>query len=222
VSFSRRDWAQRKAAIATALVQGECGGGYGEAVLVLCTAISAIAAEVWPGDRIDRRRFIELLVRYSRSQIEVQTVSVPLLLGRLRETNALAEERTIRKAFADFVPSRVLTGRDVDRSEADILGVCSALSVALLREFSYANLLYQRVRSALTHEYRTGQKAVSFPMTGDDSVGVSYYNWIHDVDRHIYFHVPWLAELTVGAGETADTEASKFPLPHPPAWWIEG
>lgn len=191
-------------------------------MLVLCAAISAMAAEAWPGDKIDRRRFIEFLVRYSRSQIQVQTVSVPLLLGRLRDTNTAAEERLVRKAFADFVPSRVLTGEDVDRSEAEILAVCPGLDLALLREFSYANVLYQRVRSALTHEYRTGEKTDSISMTEDDSAGVSYYNWIHDVDRHIYFHVPWLAELTASLGERSDTEASNFPLPRPPDWWIDG
>jgi hypothetical protein len=181
-----------------------------------------MASEAWPGDRIDRRRFVEFLVCFSRSQIRAQTVSVPLLLSELRDTKRAAEERAIRKAFADFAPSRVLTGKDVDRSEAEILAVCPGFDLALLRQFSYANVLYQRVRSALTHEYRTGEKTVPFSMTGDESAGISYYNWIHDVDRHIYFHVPWLADLTSDLSERADTEASYFPLPRPTAWWIDG
>ena len=222
MTFSRRDWAQRKSLIATRLARGECDGGYGEAVLVLCAAISAMAAEAWPGDRIDRRRFIEFLVRFSPGPVSVQTVSVPLLLGRLRDTNAALEERAIRKAFADVQPSRVLTGTDVDRSEAAILAVCPGLALALLREFSYANLIYQRVRSALTHEYRTGEKTVSFSMTGDDSAGVSYYNWVHDPDRHIYFHIPWLAALTTNLGGIADLQAPNFPLAFPATWWING
>lgn len=222
MSFSRGDWAQRKSVIATKISRGECGGGYGEAVLVLCAAISAMAAEAWPGDRIDRRRFIEFLVRFATGSIRPETISVPLLLGRLRDAKASTEEQSLRKAFANFQGSAVLTGGNVDRSEAEILGVCPNLTLTVLREFSYANLLYQRVRSAFTHEYKTGEKTVSVSMTGDDSAGVSYYNWIHDPDRHIYFHVPWLAELAADLGKRADVEAVHFPLTPPTTWYVDG
>jgi hypothetical protein len=204
------------------LARGECGAGYGESVLVLSAAISAMAAEAWPGERIDRRRFIEFVVRFSGGSVRPETISVPLLVGKLRDTKAIAEVSSIRKAFADFQHSRILIGKEVDRTEREILALCPTLSQKLLREFSYANLLYERVRSTLSHEYRTGEKAVSMSMTDDDSVAVSYYNWSHDPDRYIYFHVPWLADLTVELGRRADTEAHNFPLTLPGAWWIEG
>ena len=57
----RTDWVTKKRDTALRLANGECGGSYGEAMLILCTILSALAAEVWPGTQIDKRRFVELL-----------------------------------------------------------------------------------------------------------------------------------------------------------------
>jgi len=221
VGFSRAEWAERKADIATRLAGGECGGGYGEAVLILSAAISAMAAEAWPGDGIDRRRFIEFVVRFSTTPISPETISVPLLIGDLRDRNVTVTAEAIRKSFPIHPESQVLTWTDVDRTEKDIVAVCS-IAPKELREFSYANLIYRRVRSALAHEYRTGPKTVSHAMTDNDSARVSYFNWIGEPDRHSHFHVPWLASLTMDLGRRADMEAKGFPIATPSKWWIDG
>ena len=33
---------------------------YGEAIIILSAAISTLAAEVWPGEEIDKARFVEM------------------------------------------------------------------------------------------------------------------------------------------------------------------
>ena len=57
----RTDWVTEKKRIALCLANGECGGSYGEAVLILCAVLSALAADIWPGKGIDQMRFVELL-----------------------------------------------------------------------------------------------------------------------------------------------------------------
>ena len=58
------DWVDQKAHLAEQLAQGECGGGYGDAIIVLSSVISGIAAALWPGERIDRQRFAQVWWTY--------------------------------------------------------------------------------------------------------------------------------------------------------------
>lgn len=223
MAFSRRNWARQKAGIARRLAGGESGAGYGEAALILCGAISAMAAEAWPGDRIDRRRFVEFVVRFSALSIRPETISVPLLVSSLRDSNGFeGEAHVVRRAFLNFEDSRILAAADVDRPEREIQGVCQTLPLKLLRASSYADVLYRRIRSSYAHEYRPAAKTMSWPMTADDAAGVSYGNWIDDPDRHIHFHVTWLADLVVDLGERSEREAIRFPLARPERWWIDG
>jgi polyisoprenoid-binding protein YceI len=45
-----------------ALDRGKCGGTYADAVILLSSAVSAVAADLWPGPRLNRRRWIRWLV----------------------------------------------------------------------------------------------------------------------------------------------------------------
>lgn len=225
--MTHAEWAERKAVLAESLYRGQCGGSYTEAVLITCAAISAVAAHAWPGERIDRARFVQLLVREIP---EAQIISVPLLVAHLEKVRRYAYARKLRRAFLPSSGSAVVTGADVDRSVADIRAQCPRLRVKDLRQFSYANLLYERLRSPLTHQYKTGLETVPFRMTDGDDVAVSYYNWAWDPGggarpvrrrrpvRHIYFHLPWLAALTRNMGKVAD--AITRPLTPPTKWWI--
>src|SRR6266513_293678 len=106
--FSRSEWVNSKAEIATRLDRRECGGSYGEAIIILCATISAMAAEVWPGQNIDRRRFVQFLIEFSNQPPFVATVSTPLLVGHLRDDEKTAEAVTLKKALLDFVTSRIV------------------------------------------------------------------------------------------------------------------
>ncbi|MBF0527361.1 MAG: hypothetical protein HQK56_19945 [Deltaproteobacteria bacterium] len=80
----RTEWAQRKNEIALKLNARECGGSYGDAAIILSATLSALAAEVWPGDYIDRVRFVQLLKDFAPDYLNVTRVSIPLLERRLR------------------------------------------------------------------------------------------------------------------------------------------
>ena len=210
----RADWAKQKQAIALDLSRGKYGGSYGEAALIFGAVISALAAEVWPGQGIDRKRFVQVLKDFAPRDSDPARISVPLLAGYLRGKGRLAESNRIVCAFMKYCSTRVLTGDEVDRCEEEILSVCSTLTLKELRACSYANLLYRELRSSYVHEYRPGERADSWPMTRSEA-SVSYVNWANDPDRHIHFHVDWLGDLAVKTAEALDTLASPDPLALP-------
>jgi hypothetical protein len=212
----------KKQQIALRLASGECGGSYGEAVLILCSALNALAAEVLPGEGIDRKRFVELLKEYAPPQLSATRISIPLLVGRLRTAGMNTESKRIEKAFLNFCASRVLTGDKIDKTEEEILAVCNTVSSKDIRECSYANLLYREVRSSYAHEYRSGKRADPWPMTQESNAHVSYGNWVDDPDRHIHFHVGWISELAIRIAQAVDGMAAALPRTKPTRWWIEG
>lgn len=218
----RSKWAAKKQKLALDLSQGACGGSYGEAVLILCAALSALAAEVWPGTNIDRKRFVHFLKRFAAPELSATSISVPILAASLRRTRKRGALKRLRKAYLNYDHSRVLTGREVDRSEREILSVCPSLKRKEVRECSYANLLYRELRSGYVHEYRPRGKAVSWPMTQDKNAHVSYVNWVHDPDRHIHFHVTWLSALVSATAKAADEISHRLPLHKPNRWWLDG
>ena len=217
----RKEWTQKKNDIALKLADGECGGSYGEAVIILCAVLSALSAEVWPGRQIDRMRFVELLKEFAPLDLNVIRISIPLLVAYLRTSGRKADSEVIRKTFLDYVPSRILVGDEVDRSETEVLKVCSSLTAKELREHSYGNLLYGEIRSGYAHEYRPGKRADSWPMATEKAV-ISYINWVDDPDRHIHFHVSWISKLTLTTAEAIDAAAAALPRTLPSQWWVAG
>ena len=147
-------WTQEKTEIARKLDAGQCGGSYSEAVIILCAVLSTLATEVWRGRGIDRVRFVELLISFSPPHLAATRISIPLLVGYLRANRRIDESEAIRGVFLNYDSSRILTGDDVDKPETEILSVCQELSLKELREHSYANLLYGKIRSAYAHTYR--------------------------------------------------------------------
>ena len=222
MSWSRLQWIRGKTAIAERLAAGECGGAYAEAVIILSSAISAIAADAWPGERIDRKRFVELFKDFCNPTLHPVRISVPLLIGYLRGSGKAAEERVIRERFMDFVPSRVLTGDDTDQEESTILSCCPTLAPKEVREFSYANVLYREVRSAFVHQYRSGGKADPWPLTEESEDSISYGNWYGEPDRHIHFPVGWIRLVAESTADAVDQKGSAIPMVHPVVWWIDG
>lgn len=218
----RSEWASKKQKLALELSRGACGGSYGEAVLILCAALSALAAEVWPGVNIDRRRFVQFLKQFAAPELSATLISVPILAASLRSKQKRGPLERLKQAYLDYDPSQVLTGQEVDRSEEEILSVCPSLGLKEVRDCSYANLLYRELRSGYVHEYRPTGKTVSWPMTQDKKAHVSYFNWIHDPDRHIHFHVGWLSALTTTSARAVDDISHRLPLRKPRRWWIDG
>lgn len=218
----RTEWIKTKRDVALRLASRECGGSYGEAVIILCAAISALAADVWPSRGKDRARFVEVLKDFAPSDLNTARISIPLLIARLRDQARTSELVTLEKAFLDYCPSRVLTGNEVDKSEAEILRVCQTLNSKEIRECSYANLLYGAIRSGYAHEYRPGPQADSWAVTSVRTTPVSYVNWVNDPDRHIHFHSGWLADVALAVAEAVDAVGATLPRIDPLPWWVHG
>ncbi len=221
----RQHWVNEKCQVAIRLSQGEAGGSYAEAVIVVCAAISALAAEVWNGTGIDKVRFVELLVQLGSQSEICSTISTPLLVEHLRNTSREAEAKSLCNAFSLPASARVLTGPDVDKSEKKILDICPQLDYEELRRFSYASLLYDEIRSSYAHEYRPGQRADSWPMTALPNQIVSYINRLsddHTMRRLIHFHLEWLTSIPIELARIIDSMAPELPHPKPSMWWARG
>jgi len=223
----RCGWVTEKCGIASALARGEAGGSYSEAAILVCAALSALAAEVWPGRGLDRARFIELLVRFGSSPKFPMTISVPLLVQHLETTTSKASVKPLMNTLLAFSPTRVVTGSEVDKREGELMSISPILIPKTIRKFSYACLLYEEVRSSYAHEYRLGNKADSWPMTTRDGQSVSYVNRLLATDipetgRLIHFHIEWLTKLAIDLASSIDALSTTLPRQAPTSWWIDG
>ncbi len=99
--------------------------------------------------------------------------------------------------------------------------ICGTLAGKKIREHSYANLLYSEVRSPYTHEFKSGQRADSWPMTRRENVAISYGNWTDAPQKHIHFHIDWISELAISVAQAVDKAAAQLP-PKPQRWWVHG
>lgn len=214
----------RKLAVAITLSEGGCGGSYYEATLLLSSIVSGIAADVWPGEGIDRKRFVELWVRYVNPALDALRISVPLLVTALDEQGKQVEAAALRKArpvaYTPGYSARVVVGSEVDATEAEVLATCPGLAVREVREFVYPNAFYRHVRSTLVHEYHLGESASARPMTPKEA-GVSYVNIVTPPHRQIHFHIPWLGEVIRSIAASVEPVIRSGPQAVPQAWWIE-
>ncbi len=221
----RKDWVDKKLDIARRLANREIGGGYGEAILIISAAISAMAAEVWPGKGIDRKRFIEVIVRHADLNLGLTRISIPLFVSHDRACARSSDISVMVARLDAYDMALVLTGDDIDLTDADVIRQCPLLRPYEIREFSYPSLFYSDVRSGYTHEYGTTERADSQPMTRSVGNSVSYVNVIDMVARIprrlIYFHVEWLAKIACSIASALDRLGSTVIAPIPSCWWID-
>jgi len=142
-------WVAEKTELALALAGGCCRGTYADGAVILCATISAMAAILWPGDKNDKKRFVEALIRFP-CNLDPKIVSVPLL----------AEECDVcRRRLQVSNKAFYLTGES-DKTEGQVKNLCTPLCSHFcktpIRGFSYAHLLYKEVRCGFVHEYRPG------------------------------------------------------------------
>lgn len=139
---------KHKIDVALALVQGGCGGTYSDAVILLSSGVSAIAADLWPGDRMDRRRFIEAWVRFADLVLLAARISLPMLVQELRHSSRTGEAQNLEQLrpqmFGPGYSARVVTDFDIDATENEILSSCPALGVGDVRRFSYPAVFYRQ------------------------------------------------------------------------------
>jgi len=217
-----KEWTDSKIELALRLDAGECGGSYAEAVIVLCCVLSGIATDVWPGRHQDRKRFVELLVKYAGQELHSEQVSVPLLVGTLRSSGDVRIADSIRRELMPLSDTRVITGDDVDKSIDELAARYPTLSTSVLKKNSYACVLYEEVRSGFVHEYRPGERSDSWAMGSARQNGsISYINRADKPDRLIYFNVSWLANLV---REIVNALTITDPMPvygTYNSWWLD-
>jgi hypothetical protein len=221
----RHKWVAAKTDTALALARGHCGGSYGDAILVLCGSLSAMAAECWPGPNIDRQRFCELLVRHFDEEAVFTRVSIPLYLEALLRQDRFAESDSIARLPNAVATSLVVSGSDVDKPEHVVRTLVPGETLASLRHWSYASILYREVRSSYVHEYSAGTYASELPMTRKANESISYVNSIDNAERTqraIHFHVDWLAHVAVTIATRLDDFLGLKSLQQPAMWWVNG
>ena len=97
---------QKRIALAKRLNEGECGGSYADAILILSSTLSGIAADMWPGESKNRYRFVKLWANYAESALKPNLISVPLLLNQLEDCgdDDLAEKVRATRLGAFYPP----------------------------------------------------------------------------------------------------------------------
>lgn len=197
--------------------------GYGEATLILCALLSAMASKLWPGEGKDKARFVELLTHQTPSELGAKTISVPLLEAWLRKQGRDSEARIIQKTFMPFGVTRAIQGEEVDVPEEDIAKACPELPLPEIRACSYAALLYSELRSGYAHEYRPGKKAVPWPLSSRPDQAVSYANQIDTETMKpanvIHFSVAWMGSLAIEAERRTRTMRPDNAFKD---WWFNG
>ena len=203
-------WMQGKKEIAQALAQGECGGTYAEAAIILCAGISAMASFCWPRRDNDKARFIEVIVTFCSKTIDPTIISVPLLADK---------SELWRRRLPITSKSYWLTVKH-DLPEDRVASMCAGLSADLkkeIRQYSYAALLYKELRCNFMHEYRVGARAsVSDAARSVFKVGATDISYVYPVEdpgvptqRRIHFPLDWIVEIAASVAKGIDNECKR-------------
>ncbi|MDD5529517.1 MAG: hypothetical protein PHX21_05745 [bacterium] len=230
------DWIVSKIKIAEQLNSGECNGGYPEGIIILCSIINAISSNLWPNSeehkQVDKKRFIELLVKYSDATLNANFISLRILYqdkidnGDFDSADLLLNYFPLLNSNEYF--SRILAGQDIDKADTDIKAILPSLLLKDIRKYSYACLFYTQVRCGYFHEYNLNGLADDYPMSTRE-VPVSYTNQLVTKSgkkiHRIYFSFDWVKQIIISVLEKKtiiDTLDKNKTLPYPDKWWIEG
>jgi hypothetical protein len=219
-----------KVEVSRRLAAGECGGSYGDAILILSAAISTVAADLFPGDRIDRVRFVEVWTRYADPVLNPVRISVPLLAQNLYESGDSANVQALQALrpnviflFPAMVSTSVLNAEASDASEHEIQAVCPDLTITVIRRFSYPTLFYSEIRNGFVHQGRTSPFGSSHPSpSGNRTADISYTNVIEKPYRRIHFSVSYLGRMAESIASNAAPEIHLPRKPLPAVWWLDG
>ena len=110
---------------------------YADLVLILTAVMSACAAKRYPGDGIDRKRFVELLVRESPNEHHLSWICVPALLV----SGDISEADTPWGKLGHS--TRVFCDDEIDLSFADARKAYPLLTTKQTKNCSYAALIYK-------------------------------------------------------------------------------
>lgn len=209
----------KKLGIAKKLNNGELGASYYEALLIISGVLSATSRILWPGENFDKKKFVELLIKYNHTENDFSTVSIPIL----NESKFLTKEQDeiLLKDYNQKSFSQVFIGSEIDLPENAIVSLCPDINLKKLREYSYGSLFYKYVRSSIVHEYSLSEFASSYPMTTRSDF-VSYINNIEYPFRRICYHFENLFEVVNNIALEVSLIIENTPIKEPANWWLDG
>jgi hypothetical protein len=150
-----------------------------DAEIILCCALAAAASDLWGGQKIDKRRFVELLVLYGKSShpspnyVSVPTLGTYLQRGDFTNNKLLKDIPKIeikrwvtilsdhfRNSQASMIAGH-LKWSDVDEVDEKVVDWLSKSSTTIssdvvrkiVRSYSYADIMYKDLRCGLVHEH---------------------------------------------------------------------
>lgn len=142
-----QDFLKNRIKLVKNLCESDLPVHYADLVLILCSVLSACAARRWPGERIDNKRFIELLVKHTPDTLKTSWISVPSLLNdgliTLTQTPYGNPGNT----------TRIYRDEEIDLCYDDAANKYPMVSDKTLRRHCYAAIIYERLRCGYTHEY---------------------------------------------------------------------
>jgi len=184
---------------------------YADVVLIITTVLSACASLRWPGQGIDKKRFIELLVQHSPEDFHTSWVSIPALINQ----GVIREEETRYKGGNS---TRVFCGEEIDLPINEANVQYPKVPKEQLRKYCYASLIYEWLRCGYAHEYRPYESVTHFPASCEE-VRVSYIGRLigENLIRMVSFYPDYLMSIAEYHISILVSEKSSPPT----TWWIE-
>lgn len=193
------------------LVDSDISVAYGDLVLILSAVMSSCAAARWPGNGIDRRRFVELLVKLSPSDAHTNWVCVPALIN----LNLVAEADT---PYGRGENTRIFRDHEIDLDLTVAQSTYSTVSLRDLKRCTYAVLIYEWLRCGYAHEYCPHENITHVPPSRYNA-RLSYIGRLmpEGISRMVSFHLDYLIELA----QFHAANCPERPDPRPREWWID-
>jgi hypothetical protein len=183
-------------------------------VLILCAILSACAARHWPAkkERIDKKRFVELLIIHSPADFHISWISVPSLLN----DGLISNDQTPYGKPGNA--TRIYCDDEIDLGLEEAIIKYSQVQPNKLQRHCYASLIYERLRCGYSHEYCPDEGITQFPPSNREA-RISYIGRLVNgkIKRMLGFHLDYLIRL-------AEYHVSILPnicSSRPSCWWTD-
>lgn len=218
--MSQRDYLVGRVRLVQEMLKSDLNEAcYADYVLILCAVMSACAARTWNGTGIDRKRFVELLVRNSTNDHHITWICMPALInaGHLKQADVNANWNN----HCD----RIYTDEEIDMELSVAELKFPQVERKVLKKHSYASLIYEWLRCGYAHEYMPSGSITEYPPYHGNArlsyirrLELNSAKAITSSHLRIGFHLDYLLELA----EYHATNLAVSSAAVPPIWWIDG
>jgi hypothetical protein len=174
-----QEWIQKRILLADDIISRYQPDRTIDAELIMCCAISGLAAMMWPGEGIDKFRFTQFLVKFCPPEVRIQTISLYHLIEMRTKSNSADAQILISKFFSSrreydgklfldnetlpvsLLLKTVFDASAIDQLESSIISLLPNISLKEVRASSYAAIIYSNLRNSLVHEYKVSELLAS-------------------------------------------------------------